>query len=306
MKLLFSWLLLGALYGPTACRRSVDRGQPIGTTSPVAAAVTSWPPLIQVPFALVNHLPVVQATVDGRTGNFILDTGAEATLLNHRYFAGVPTATPVGAGATGAFQQTFSYRMNRLAWQGLTVQGVDLTAVDLTHLGAAPLLGLLGADLLTHYAVTLDYGTRTLTLRAADHPRSLPPPKLTLPFTRRGHLPLLAVAIAGQSYALTIDSGASVNMLAARWLPALQKELSHSFTMSLGGVATQEQPVTGGTLKLATLTHQLPLRDMVTVFTTIGPLANSQPTPIDGILGYEFLRQYQVTIDYLQGVIELR
>ena len=269
-------------------------------------AITRWPHVLRVPFELVNNLPVVQATVNGRTGNFILDTGAETTLLNQRYFAGVPVAAPVGAGVTGAFNKTATYQVGRFAWQDLILQDVPLTATDLTHLGAAPLLGLLGADLLTHYAVTLDYATRTATLRVADEPQPLPPPQLTLPFTRRGHLSIVAVAIAGQSYDLAIDTGASINMLAENLLPNLKGELSNPFTTSLGGAAAQERPVTGGTLKLATLAHQLPLRDMATVFTTIGPLARSQPTPVVGILGYEFLRQYQVTINYPKGVIELR
>ena len=297
MKLLLSLLLLGTLHGPTYCQRSV--------ASPVATAATTWPPLIQVPFALVNNLPVVQATVNGRTGNFVLDTGAEATLLNRHYFAGVPTAAPAGAGATGAFKHTSSFRINRLAWQGLTVQDVDLTTMDLNHLGAAPLLGLLGADLLAHYAVTVDYATRTVVLRASGGPSPLPP-RLTLPFARRGHLPVIQVTIARQSYDLAIDSGASVNMLSENLWTELEGDLTTPFTTSLGGAATRVQTVKGGTVKRALLAHQLPLVNMVTVFTTIGPLANSQPTPIDGILGYEFLRQYQVTINYPKGVVELR
>lgn len=306
MKLLLSLLLLGALSGPTACRRSVARRQPTGTPSPVATAVTTWPPLIEGPFVLINNLPVVQAMVDGQTGNFILDTGAEATLLNQRYFAGVPTATPVGTGATGAFQQTSAYRITRFVWQGLTVQGVDLTAMDLNHLGAAPLLGVLGADLLAHYAVTLDYATRTVVLRAADSSPLPLLPRLVLPFARRGHLPVIQVTIAQKTYDLAIDSGASVNMLSENLLAGLKNELTTPFTTSLGGAATHKQTVTGGTLKRALLVDQVPLVNMVTVFTTIGPLANSQPTPIDGILGYEFLRQYRVTINYPKGVIELR
>lgn len=254
---------------------------------------------------LVNNLPVVQATVDGHTGNFILDTGAEVTLLNQRYFAGgVPTA-PTGAGATGTLTRTASYRAGSFVWQSLRLTDIPLTTTDLTHLGAAPLLGLLGADLLGQYAVTLDYPHRLATLQTAAAP-PLPPPLVTLPITRRGHLPVLAVTIAGQSYDVALDSGASVNMLAEDLLPALKDELSNSFTTSLGGAAAQQRAVTGGTLRLATLAPRLPLRDMVTIFTTIGPLARSQPTPVVGILGYEFLRQYRVTINYPRGVVEVR
>ena len=111
--------------------------------------------------------------------------------------------------------------------------------------------------------------------------------------------------IAGQPYDVTLDSGASVNMLADSLLPGLKNELSHPFTSALSGAAAAQRPVAGGTLRLATL-GRLPLRDMVTVFTTIGPLGRRRPTPVVGILGYEFLRQYQVTIDYPRGVIELR
>ncbi|MBC8083551.1 MAG: aspartyl protease family protein [Hymenobacter sp.] len=261
---------------------------------------------MEVPFALINNLPVVQAVVNGRAGNFVLDTGAEVTLLNQHYFPGVPAATPVGAGATGAFQKIWSYRVSRFVWQGLTVENVDLTAMDLTHLGAAPLLGILGADLLTQYAVTLDYATRTVVLRTADNPQLHIPPRLILPFARRGHLPVIQLIIANQSYDVAIDSGASMNMLTEKWFTGLQGELTNPFTTSLCGAAAQVRTVKGGTLKRAMLAHQLPLFDMMTVFATIGPLAHSQPTPIDGILGYEFLRQHQVTINYPKGVIELR
>lgn len=300
----FILLLVLSCTGSAIVRPAVGQGAEVVPS--FAKAGGKWPALLRAPFVLLNNLPVVQATVDGRTGNFILDTGAEVSLLNQRYFAGVPTATPSGSGATGALQQTATYRVSRFAWQGLVLLDVRLTATDLTHLGAAPLLGLLGADLLTPYAVTLDYATQTLVLRAPDGPQPLPPPRLTLPFTQRGHLPLIPVCIAGQTYALTIDSGASVNMLDQSLLPDLQQELTNLSTTSLGGTGTQRQAVTRATLTLATLANGLPLRDMETVFTTIGPLARSRPTPILGILGYEFLRQYQVTINYPKRVIELR
>lgn len=305
MKWFFLLLLVGSCSWPAS-------GQPAANTPPAAkpaysfaTAATKGPTRLQVPFILVNNLPVVQATVDGHTGNFILDTGAEVTLLNQRFFAGGVPSAPTGAGATGTLARTASYEARSFVWQDLRLTDMTLTTTGLSHLGAAPLLGLLGADLLGQYAVTLDYPHRLVTLQTAAAP-PLPPPLAILPFTQRGHLPVLAVTIAGQSYDVALDSGASMNMLAESLLPALKDELSNSFTSSLGGASAQQRVVTGGTLRLAMLVPRLPLRDMVTIFTTIGPLARSQPTPVVGILGYEFLRQYQVTINYPKGVIEVR
>lgn len=305
MNWFFLLLLVGSCAWPASGQSTASTPLAANPTHSFATAATKGPARLQVPFVLVNNLPVVQATVDGHTGNFILDTGAEVTLLNQRYFAGgVPTA-PTGAGATGPLPRTASYRAGSFVWQNLRLTDISLTTTDLTHLGAAPLLGLLGADLLGQYAVTLDYPHHLATLQTAAAP-PLPPPLATLPFTRRGHLPVLTLTIAGQSYDVALDSGASVNMLAESLLPALEDEMSSLFTSSLGGAAAQQRAVTGGTLRLATLAPRLPLRDMVTVFTTIGSLARSQPTPVVGILGYEFLRQYRVTIDYLRGVVEVR
>jgi hypothetical protein len=41
-----------------------------------------------IPFQLVNNLIVVQASIDGKRGNFIIDTGSEFMVLNAKYFSG--------------------------------------------------------------------------------------------------------------------------------------------------------------------------------------------------------------------------
>lgn len=305
MKSLVGLLLVWAFTLPGAGPRSVPPGQQPGVPH-LAPVVTKWPPLVQQPFKLVNNLPIVQATVDGRSGGFLLDTGAEVMLLNQDYFQGRPTTGPAGAGATGAFEKATSYRVRHFEWQGIVFRSASVTAVDLSHVGAPSLLGLIGTALLAHYAVTLDYQKSQLTLRAPGAPAPATKPRLTLPFVLRGHLPVIPVTIAGREYELAIDSGASVNMLNDKHFTTLTAELAKPFTTALGGAASRVRAVRGGTIQQATLGKRLPLANMVTIFTTIKPLTKGKFTSIDGILGYEFLRQYQVTINYPKGVVELR
>lgn len=306
VQLLLMALVAWSCNAPTVCGQAIPAAQEPGHKTR-QVSVTTWPPLLELSFELVNNLPMVQATVDGRSGNFLFDTGAEMTLLNQRYFKGTPSAMATGAGATGKLENASTYRVRRFEWHGLSFQDADLTAVDLQHLSpnGPPLLGLIGADLLTHYAVTLDYSNRKIVLRAPAK-QKLAPPQLKMPFVLQGHLPVISASIADKAYNLTIDSGAGVNMLPQEQLPGLGTQLTNPFSADLGGVSNQAKSVKGGTIKQMTLGKKVRLVDMVTIFTAIGPLANSKPTPIDGILGYEFLRQYQVTINYPERVLELR
>lgn len=307
LRLLVTVLLAWVWNLPVARAQDIPVAQEPANKTGRGLPVESWPPLLELSFELVNNLPVVQATVDGRSGNFLFDTGAEMTLLNQQHFKGIPSATPAGAGATGKLENASSYRVARFDWHGVSFRDADLTAVDLDHLSpnGPPLLGLIGADLLMHYAVTLDYPKRKIILRVPTKQKPNTPP-LKLPFVLQGHLPVVRANIAGETYNLTIDSGAGVNMLAEECFTSVKTQLANPFTTNLGGASSQAKAVKGGTIKQITLGKNVRLVDMVTIFTVIGPLANSKPTPIDGILGYEFLRQYQVTINYPERVLELR
>jgi hypothetical protein len=308
MKFSTGLLLLHLLATLVSCAQSSSAATELRSVAGEGFAVAVWPPRIHIRFEIVNNIPVVQATVDGKTGSFLLDTGAEATLLNNTYFKGAALAEPRGSGSTGAFQQVSLYRVKQFDWQGIQFGNADVATLNLDHLSVngQPVLGLIGADLLTHYAVTLDYASKKLLLETPAAKQLLSPARLTLPFGLQGHLPVIPVAIAGKEYNLTIDSGASINMLSAKLFPELVNELLHVSESTFSGADSKAGTGQTGTLRRAVLGNKLLLLNMPTIFTSIGPLAVSKPKPIDGILGYEFLRQYQVMIDYPGQKIELR
>jgi predicted aspartyl protease len=52
---------------------------------------------IVIPLVRVSNLFMVEATVDGQTGNFVLDTGAPGLVLNQTYFDGGKLAEATAA-----------------------------------------------------------------------------------------------------------------------------------------------------------------------------------------------------------------
>lgn len=116
-------------------------------------------------------------------------------------------------------------------------------------------------------------------------------------------MPIIQVNISGQSLQLGIDSGAGINLLS--------ESLKHQLTLSLTGGGN----VTGMNSKNENLEMAeieaikvgiLSCQPMRTMFVPIEQFnKNSGRVDIDGILGYEFLSQFRIAINFYQKEIYL-
>ncbi|NVO32249.1 pepsin/retropepsin-like aspartic protease family protein [Hymenobacter lapidiphilus] len=165
------------------------------------------PPSVEAPMRLVGGLIVVEAEVNGRRGAFVLDSGAPSLLLNQREFAapGSQATLSVGGpqGVNGTVGGASYCAVQRFDWAGISFQNKETLTLDLAKieqkLGGTVLLGIIGQNLLSQYALTLDYRAGRVQLRKPGTPdTTVAQPLLRLPFTLRGHLPVIE-AMAGFS-----------------------------------------------------------------------------------------------------------
>ena len=130
---------------------------------------------VAVPFKFDEHIPMVEASVDGVSGEFEIDTGARSALTvmgpfaeaNHlieRYHA-TRTAT-AGYGMGGPAKELLA-RAGELKIGSIVLkQPVTLIAGGKRGVGAAArTAGNIGGDLLRRFTLTLDYGHQTLYLQ---------------------------------------------------------------------------------------------------------------------------------------------
>ena len=122
-----------------------------------------------------QHL-LVKATINGVSGNFILDTGASNSCVGFEsvdFFklkAGKSKTKAAGAGATGMFTQLA--KNNSLKIGRWKTDAFHLVIFDMTHVNDAlqqhkskPVDGIIGADILLEGKAIIDYYNHCLYLQ---------------------------------------------------------------------------------------------------------------------------------------------
>ena len=122
-----------------------------------------------------QHL-LIKATINGVTGNFILDTGASNSCVGFECIelfklkAGKSKTKAAGAGATGMFTQVA--KDNQLKIGRWKENAFHLVIFDLSHVNQAlqehkakPVQGIIGADVLLDGKAIIDYYNHCLYLK---------------------------------------------------------------------------------------------------------------------------------------------
>jgi hypothetical protein len=246
-------------------------------------------------------LLLVPAKVNGQGPfDFVLDTGNGAPV---DFFVSPSLLGRIGVGA-GAGDQTSpsSLLIDSIEFGDCRLERVRAGVLEaMDQIGeriSVPIAGNLGYHFLKSWRVTIDYGESTISLDRFAEPGSAP----GVPFTTGpgGAFILLPAMLNGQGpYRFLVDSGASSTVIS----PALAQRLE------IPGQPVEAMGVEGGlaaqTLTLGSLEaggqrlEELPAA-AVDVFEYTSRAAG---VPVEGVLGFSFLCQFRVTIDYPRQLI---
>jgi predicted aspartyl protease len=236
---------------------------------------------------------------------FILDTGAGTSLLSTELAKQLELrviGSKEGQSAGGKVAVSLA-RVDSLVIGETRLDDVDVGIVDLSHIGRTvdtKIDGDLGYNFLKHFRVTIDY--RDSELRLDD-------PKRVESFTRNARTeiairlanpakPLILVNVYANGrgpFQFAIDTGTSTSAIT----PELADQLG-----------VQTSPVGTGTTGVAPVDFQAgslqsfqlggaKIDNMAVVVADFFTMLNAAiGAKLDGIVGYNFLRNYKVVIDY--------
>lgn len=256
-------------------------------------------------FDFVRNLIFFPAWVDGRQGNFILDTGAPSLLLNHRGETGKASLATTGIGAGGevklANQRVRSFEMGGQEMGSRWALSLDLRSME-SRTGQR-IDGYVGHDLISKGELRIDYPNRNFRLLNSERKplEKGEPPIAVLRFSYINHLPVVVLKMAGKTLRFVVDTGAGKNLIDPQYA-------------SLGDQTNRKiniQGLDGGHATLEVCQMPVPERLPITaeqlqfVAMDLNHLQSPGHPPIAGIIGADFLAKYCVGIDYCRRKLYL-
>jgi hypothetical protein len=281
-----------------------------GHGAQAAAAPAELPGAVTVPFTLAEKLIVVDAEINGVAGNYLVDTGAMAIVLNSGRFAAGAIDTKaldhaLPAGVNGAMQDVRGATDLQLRWGALEIGELRGLVTDLTHLEESigiEIAGIIGFNVLERFEVHFDYAASELTLYSLDSAHrplvasERGKPMQVTRFDMAGHIPVFPVQIAGHELRMGLDSGAGGAMLFERWQQPLEGKYTFIERNELRGGDRQVQM--GDVVRIDSMQVQdIVYADMTFRFNDIAAHGGT-PVPMDGLLGYEFLKTRPTAINF--------
>jgi predicted aspartyl protease len=257
-------------------------------------------------------LILVPVFVDGRGPySFVMDTGATTTVVSNELADAL--ALPRGErqdgrGAAGKMTLVES-RLPSLTVGHQTVDSLPVSVTDLSFLGRAmgeQVDGALGHSFLKHFIMTLDYATNALTLRrpVGDMEQALDEREIAFRFASAED-PLVVVPIFVNEkgpFDFALDTGASRTVISLELVAEFGLAAEKISQMTAGGGNGTVSRVQLNSLAIGTA-RQENLAAAASDFLT--HLNAELGSKLHGIVGYDFLRHYRVTLDYPREALTL-
>jgi hypothetical protein len=262
-----------------------------------------------IPFTLVGNLILISGTVDGKIGNFILDTGTPVVILNGKYFEGQKSDKVMQgiSGEGGPVATRYStIELGGNKWKSIYSEVFRLEALE-AALGQ-PIHGLLGCQLFKKHIVEFDYKNLCIRLSSFEIEESIedqgPSEMSSIPTYRyKGKIPVINVSIGSIILKLIIDTGSAYNILRKKDLGNLTSNTIKWDNQRLVGLGDDEVRVQAGTVFDLQVGEKI-CNPMKTLFSDDSRMQMLCPgQSVDGILGYEYLKQVTMTIDFRSNTV---
>lgn len=255
-----------------------------------------------VPFSIKEGMILVDAYVNQTKGKYIIDTGAPTLVLNQQP-SDIPT---VGRGISQELK-TNHITVDQFNWSNIQKTAVAAFQVDISHLEAnsdTPIAGIIGYDILREIELSVNYQTKTVRINPLKDTAKNPSKAVAIiPFKMQGHLPVIKVKVGNKKLRLALDTGSESNILDSRFLEKINTaQLGNVRQGELQGVDQQIKEVNIASIQ-ETAIQDINLSNMDYLFTDLSHLKSESGLYIDGLLGYPFFKQGEISINYAERKI---
>jgi len=269
-----------------------------------------------IPLKRAGRLFLIDAKVGEETGNLVFDSGANGLVLNETYFRNhikSGGSTPTGVtGAVGMVEQIF---VKQIQFAGLNYKNITADVTNLGHIEnrrGIKILGLIGFSMMRKLEIVIDAKNNQLKLFRIDNAGKRFNKQLAE--FRADHIQriegnsnilFLKGKISGKVLNFCLDTGCETNVICSDCNRSIMNTLTITGRSGLTGAGAAGSEVLYGRMNDFTIGHQQ-IQNMDTVITNLDALSEGYGTKIDGMLGYNFLEQGIICINFVKREFSIR
>jgi hypothetical protein len=271
------------------------------------------PVSVVIPLKRVGRLFLIEAKIENETGNFVFDSGSSKFVLNRTYFRKyVTTGADEGGGVTGSFKGVGKIRVKKLEVSGLFFDGIMADVTDLGHIEnrrGVKILGLFSLGLFKNMEMVIDLNKNELRLFRIDKGgnRIDPSGKPSLPDVKEKiseyrNIFFVKATIGGKVLNFCLDTGAESNVLSSYSPKKVMSAVTITRRSALTGSGSGGADVLYATINDFTFANRK-INNMQTIITSLESMSEAYGVVIDGMLGYDFFIQGEVSINLVKNEI---
>jgi hypothetical protein len=245
------------------------------------------------PISLLKGYILTEATIEGQTVLVIFDTGAPGLVLNEKYYDADPASVIPCTGINGSFEAN-SHQVSQWSWLGTNHKKTNALVADLSFIERSlnrKVHALIGLEMLNDYYVMIDYDLKTIAIEKELDEKMI---GHFSKFQYVSHLPVMACKVNGTRKLLGLDTGSAGNYF-----------FEYDQTSDENLLASASPILVIGTDNTEDIKYQVPMElevpdcDINLTSTFIVDLQDAgyfQQAGFDGLLGQDFLQQYNLVI----------
>ncbi|MBF4983052.1 hypothetical protein FNJ87_01425 [Nonlabens mediterrranea] len=287
-----------------------DKPVPIWLETPVSfpKATKLSEHTVRIPFQLVGNLITVEASVNGQSGPFIIDTGAYNMVLNKRIYQANSNNHKTTYSVNQELHQVPEMIVHDFIIDDFEINARLADLVDLSNMERSKrskINGILGYENLRRYEIFIDFYLEQITLFKINSKGNRLDEKLltdqitdTLQFNRKGHSIVLESQLNGVEISFVLDTGAEINQLSSKVDVGILSNFDPLRRVEMVGMDGQGREVIAGNFMPFQLSNSISCEMMPTIITTMKFSRQAYGTKVDAVLGYWFLKNRRIIINY--------
>lgn len=271
---------------------------------------------LTLPLKQVGRLFLIDAVIDGVTGNLVFDTGATGLVLNRTYFRNYAVVEGGQSnGITGPAGKIGYTTADKVQIGDLYYENIKADLADLGHIEnrrGAKIIGLLGFNMIRSFEIVIDARQGELQLYRIDkkgerlqRQDSICVFDCSQKIDAWHPVVIIRANIAGKNLSFCFDTGAETNAISSQLPKSVMNTISITRRSDLRGAGQASTEVLYGIMNDFTLNNK-PMNSMETVIVNLDGLSEAYGVHIDGMLGFGFLEQGIVTINLAKKLFGIR